>query len=91
MEGVAHWIQLKERYGESVAHLTSNWYNEKAYSEDKLSRMYAAVEGLLSRKKSRNRAKMKEAELAKFVEEAIPGLQASPRGNLKSGQRESKR
>ena len=74
MEGVANWIRLKERYGESVAHLTSNWYNEKAYSEDKLSRMYAAVEGLLSRKKSRNRAKMKAAELAKFVEEAIPGF-----------------
>ena len=34
--------------------------------------MYAAVEGLLSRKKGRNRAKMKAIELAKFVQEAIP-------------------
>ena len=74
MEGVARWIQVKERYGESVAHLTSNWYNEKAYNEDKLSRMYVAVEGLLSRKKGRKRAKMTATELAKFVEEAVPGF-----------------
>ena len=74
MEGVAQWIRVKERYGESVALLTSNWYNEKAYNEDKLSRMYVAVEGLLSRKKSRKRAKMTATELAKFVEEAIPGF-----------------
>ena len=74
MEGVAQWIQVKERYGESVALLTSNWYNSKAYNEDKLSRMYTAVEGLLSRKKGRKRAKMTAAELAKFASEAIPGF-----------------
>ena len=72
MGGVEQWIQVKQKYGESVALLTSNWYNQKAYTEDKLSRMYAAVEGLLSRKNSRNRAKMTVAELATFVGEAIP-------------------
>ena len=72
MAGVAQWIELKQRYGEPVALLTSNWYNEKAYNEDKLSRMYTAVEGLLSRKNNRKRANMKAAELAKFVGEAIP-------------------
>ena len=74
MGGVARWIEVTERYGEAVALLTSNWYNDKAYNEDKLSRMYVAVEGLLSRKENRNIAKMKAAELAKFLGEAIPGF-----------------
>ena len=74
MGGVAQWIDLRERYGEAVGLLTSDWYNEKAYNEDKLARMYAAVESLLSRKKKRNKAKMNATELAEFVEEAIPSF-----------------
>ena len=70
--GVARWLQVTETYGVAVELLTSNWYNEKAYNEDKLSRMYVAVEGLLSRKKCRKRAKMTITELANFVSEAIP-------------------
>ncbi len=74
MEGVTRWFEARDRYGEAVAFLTSNWYNRKAYNEDKLSRMYTAVEGLLSRNKKRDRAKMKSAELAEFVEKAIPSF-----------------
>ena len=74
IEGVARWIEVAEKYGAAVELLTSNWYNEKAYAEDALSRIYAAVEGLLSRKNNRNRANMNSAELAKFVEEAIPSF-----------------
>ena len=74
MGGVARWIEVTERYGAAVALLTSNWYNEKAYNEDKFSRMYTAVEGLLSRKKKRKRAKMTSKELADFVEDAIPSF-----------------
>ena len=74
MGGVARWIEERERYGEAVAFLTSNWYNEKAYNEDNFSRMFTAVEGLLARKNNRTKAKMKPAELATFVEEAIPGF-----------------
>ena len=72
MGGVARWIEVKERYGDSVALLTSNWYNEKAYNEDKFSRIYTAVEGLLARKQNRNTAQMNATELARFVAEAIP-------------------
>ena len=74
MGGMARWIEVREIYGAAVALLTSNWYNEKAYNEDKFSRMYTAVEGLLTRKKKRKKAKMKPTELAKFVDEAIPGF-----------------
>ena len=74
MGGVARWIDLRERYGEAVAFLTSNWYNEKAYNEDKFSRMYVAVEGLLARKKKREKANMKTPELAEFVKKAIPSF-----------------
>ena len=74
MAGVERWFEERDRYGEAVAFLTSNWYNRKAYNEDKLSRMYTAVEGLLSRNKKRDRAKMNSAELAEFVEEAIPSF-----------------
>ena len=74
MEGVAHWLGVTERYGAAVTLLTSNWYNENAYTEDKLSRMYAAVEGLISRRKKRKRSKMTSDELARFAEEAIPGF-----------------
>ena len=74
MERVARWFAVTERYGAAVTLLTSNWYNENAYTEDNLSRMYAAVEGLLSRKKKRKRSKMSSAELARFAEEAIPGF-----------------
>ena len=74
MVGVAQWIRVRERYGAAVALLTSNWYNDKAYNEDKISRMYTAVEGLLSRKKKRKKAKMAPEELAEFVEKAIPNF-----------------
>ena len=74
MEGVARWFAVTERYGTAVTLLTSNWYNEKAYTEDNLSRMYTAVEGLLSRKKKRNSSRMSSDELAQFAEEAIPGF-----------------
>ena len=71
--GVKRWFEERERYDEAIDFLTSNWYNEKAYNEDKLSRMYAAVEGLLARKKGRKNAKLKSAaELAQFVKETIP-------------------
>ena len=81
MEGVAKWIQVKEKYGESVVYLTSYWYNDKAYIEDKLFRMYTAVEGLLSRKKGRERAKMTANELAKFAREAIPRFESIIKAN----------
>ncbi len=75
MVGVARWLEVVEEYGVTVALLTSNWYNESSYNQDKLSRMYVAVEGMLSRKKNRKRAKIKNiAELANFVSEAIPGF-----------------
>ena len=74
IEGIARWIKVTEKYGAAVELLTSNWYNDTPYSEDALSRMYTAVEGLLARKKNRNRAKMTNAELASFVQEAIPGF-----------------
>ena len=76
MGGVAQWIRVRERYGAAVALLTSNWYNDKAYNEDKISRMYTSVEGLLSRKKNRRKAKMSTEELAAFVEQAIPTFSA---------------
>ena len=74
MGGVARWLEVTERYGAAVALLTSNWYNEKAYNEDKFSRMYTAVEGLLARKKNRKKALMRDSELAEFVRDAIPGF-----------------
>ena len=74
MGGVAQWFEVTGKYGSAVTFLTFNWYNQKAYSEDKLSRMYTAVEGLLTRKLNRPKAKMTAAELANFVEEAIPGF-----------------
>ena len=74
MSGVARWIEVRQRYGAAVALLTSNWYNKKAYNEDQFSRMYVAVESLLSRKENRNRAKMTTTELARFVGKAIPGF-----------------
>ena len=76
MNGVAKWLATSEEYDLPVRLLTSNWYNDGAYNEDKLSRMFTAVEGLLSRKKSRLRAKMKAEELANFVEDAVPGFQS---------------
>ena len=74
MGGVAQWFELTEKYGAAITLLTSNWYNEKAYNEDKFSRMYTAVEGLLARKRNRTKAKITAAELAKFVEDSIPGF-----------------
>ena len=74
MGGVARWLETAEKYGIAVTLLTSNWYNEKAYNEDKFSRMYTAVEGLLAVKNECNTANMKDAELAKFVEDNIPGF-----------------
>ena len=72
--GLAAWFRVREQYGELVARLTSNWYNDKAYIEDRFNRMYAAVEGLLSKKQERNRATMTARELSGFVEDAIPGF-----------------
>lgn len=74
MRGVARWFELSERYGEAIAYLTSTWYNDKSYPEDKLSRMYVAIESLVARKKNRKTAKMTEVELAKFIEEGIPNF-----------------
>ena len=76
MGGVARWLEVAERYGVNVALLTSNWYNAKAYNEDKLFRMYVAVEGLLTRNKNRERAHMSDGDLAEFVRNAIPGFSA---------------
>ena len=75
-KGIAKWLEVSEKYGPTVGLLTSNWFNDKAYNEDRFARMYTAVEGLVSRKKARNRAKMKSTELAEFVEEAVPGFSA---------------
>ena len=72
MGGVAQWLEVAEKYASAVTLLTSNWYNQKAYSQDKFSRMYTAVEGLLTRKLNRTRAKITASELAKFVEDSIP-------------------
>ena len=63
--GVAQWFKVVDRYGPAVTLLTSNWYNEKAYNEDKFSRMYTAVEGLLARKRNRTKAKITAAETGK--------------------------
>ena len=73
-EGIARWLEVTERYGAAVGLLTSNWFNDRAYNEDRFGRMYAAVESLLSRKKARNRASMKPKELAEFVEATVPGF-----------------
>ena len=70
--GIAQWIRVRERYGTAVALLTSNWYNDKAYPEDRFSRMYTAVEGLWARKEKRSKANIKAVQLERFVEEAIP-------------------
>ena len=74
INGVKRWLEVTEIYGAAVELLTSSWYNDGGYSEDKLSRMHTAVESLLSRQKGRSRAKMTDRELAKFLEEAIPGF-----------------
>ena len=74
VEGIAKWLEVTERYGATVGLLTSNWFNDRAYNEDRFARMYTAVEGLVSRKKARNKANMKSTELAEFVEEAVPGF-----------------
>ena len=34
IEGVARWIEVRERYGTAVPLLTSIWYNGKSYNED---------------------------------------------------------
>ena len=73
-EGIAKWLGVTERYGATVSLLTSNWFNDRAYNEDKLSRMYTAVEGLISRRKERKKAKMTDKELAEFVDEMVPGF-----------------
>lgn len=76
MEGIARWLEIDERYGPPVSLLTSNWYNDRAYGEDKLSRMFTAVEGLVSRKENRTRASITIDELAKFVDGAIPDFES---------------
>ena len=76
MNGVAKWLEITEEYGLAAKLLTSNWYNDEAYNEDKLSRMYTAVEGMLSRKKNRSRASMSTDELAEFVGDAISAFES---------------
>ncbi len=71
MGGVTRWFEESDRYGEAVAFLTSNWYNQMAYNEDRFSRMYTAVEGLIYRKKKCKQANMKSADLGEFVKKAI--------------------
>ena len=73
-KGMAKWLEVSEKYGTTVGLLTSNWFNERAYNEDKFARVYTAIEGLLSRRKGRSRAKMRSGELAKFVEEVVPEI-----------------
>ena len=74
MKGIAKWLEVSEKYGTAVGLLTSNWFNERAYNEDKFARVFTAVEGLLSRKKARNKASMNSVELAEFVEQMVPGF-----------------
>ena len=47
VEGIAKWLEVTERYGATVGLLTSNWFNDRAYNEDRFARMYTAVEGLV--------------------------------------------
>ena len=56
VEGIARWLKVTERYGATIGLLTSNWFDGGTYSEDRFARTYTAVEGLVSRKKARNRA-----------------------------------
>ena len=74
VKGIAKWLEVSEKYGTAVGLLTSNWFNERAYNEDKFARVFTAVEGLLSRKKARNKASMNSVELAEFVEQMVPGF-----------------
>ena len=72
VEGIAKWLEVTETYGPPVGLLTSNWFSDRGYNEDKLARVYTAVEGLLSRKKERTKARMSIEELAEFAEEMVP-------------------
>ena len=76
MNGVAKWLKTSEKYSLPVRLLTSNWYNDSAYNEDKLSRLFTAIEGMDSRKKGRTTARMSADELAEFVEDAIPEFES---------------
>ena len=71
-QGIAKWLQVSEAYGPPVGLLTSNWFNERAYNEDKFARVYTAVEGLVSRRKERGKARMNVQELADFVGGMVP-------------------
>ena len=73
-EGLAKWIEVAETYQPLVGLLTSNWFNKDAYHEDKFARMYTAVEGLITRRAGRNRARVKFRELAQFMEQMVPGI-----------------
>ena len=72
MRGVAQWLKIKEKYGAPIRMLASNWYNEKAYFEDRFSRMYTAIESLIARKANRRKSNMTVDSLAQFVDEYIP-------------------
>ena len=74
MKGIARWLEITEKYHPATAVLTSHWYNDTAYSSDKLSRTYTAVEGLNARKKNRTQANMNAEDLAQFVDQAIPNF-----------------
>ena len=74
MAAIARWLEKTEEYGMAATLVASWWYSLKAYNEDKFLRMYTAVEGLVARKKGNDIANMREAELAEFVEENMPGF-----------------
>ena len=74
MTGIARWLETTEKYHPVTAWLTSNWYNDTAYSLDELSRAFTAVEGLDARKKNSTHANMNVNDLAKFVDQTIPNF-----------------
>lgn len=75
IQGVGRWLEMREKYEAAAARLTSEWYNDTSYHEDRFYRMFVAVEGLLAIKENRNRAQISKVDLARFVEEAIPEFQ----------------
>ena len=73
-DGLTKWVEVAETYRPIVGLLTSNWFNKGAYNEDKFARMYTAVEGLITRRAGRNKARVKSRELAQFMEQMVPGI-----------------
>ena len=75
IQGLGRWLEVREKYKVATARLVSEWYTETSYQEDRFHRMFVAVEGLLAVKENRDRAQISKADLARFVEEAIPDFQ----------------